>query len=118
MREWIDTLEDRMKQFALRSLKVSATLERAPGMFSVARQLAASSGSAAANHRAVRRARSPKEFIAKLQIVNEEIDESVLWLDLAAASSAKIADLPPLVKEAKELRAIIARALATAKRKY
>jgi four helix bundle protein len=41
--------------------------------------------SVAANYRAVRRARSRREFIAKLGIVIEELDESLFWLDLLSA---------------------------------
>jgi four helix bundle protein len=40
--------------------------------------------SVAANYRAVRRARSRREFVAKLGIVIEELDESLFWLELLA----------------------------------
>jgi four helix bundle protein len=40
--------------------------------------------SVAANYRAVRRARSRREFIAKLGVVIEELDESLFWLELLA----------------------------------
>jgi hypothetical protein len=33
----------------------------------------------------MRRARSDREFAAKLQVVNEEIDEAQLWLEIADA---------------------------------
>jgi four helix bundle protein len=36
----------------------------------------------AANYRAVGRARSKAEFVAKLGIVLEEVDETVFWLEL------------------------------------
>ena len=44
------------------------------------RQLFRSATSVAVNYRAVGRARSTQEFIAKLSIVVEEIDETVFWL--------------------------------------
>jgi four helix bundle protein len=49
----------------------------------VANQLMKSATSVAANYRATRRARSKAEFVAKLGVVLEEIDESVFWLDYA-----------------------------------
>jgi four helix bundle protein len=36
----------------------------------------------AANYRAVCRARSKAEFVARIGIVAEEADESILWLEL------------------------------------
>lgn len=65
------------------------------------------------NYRAARRGRSRKEFIAKLGTVVEEADESVEWLEVLRDS--KIADDPRLLAEAKELLAIFAAALKTAR---
>lgn len=81
----IDQFEERTKQFAIDVVWLCTRLEEVRGLRQVAWQLSDSAGSVAANHRAMRRARSRKEFKAKLQIVNEEIDESVLWLEIAAA---------------------------------
>jgi four helix bundle protein len=44
-------------------------------------QLLDSGTSQAANYRAAQRARSPADFVAKLKIVEEEADESVMWVD-------------------------------------
>ena len=53
--------------------------------------------SVAANYRAVCRARSCAEFIAKLGTVVEETDETVFWLELLTesgiASEIRIIDL-------------------------
>ena len=53
--------------------------------------------SVAANYRAVCRARSRAEFIAKLGTVVEETDETVFWLELLTesgiASENRIIDL-------------------------
>lgn len=38
-----------------------------------------------ANYRAACRARSKRDFIAKMGIVEEEADESLFWLELLAA---------------------------------
>jgi four helix bundle protein len=47
-------------------------------------QLMRSGTSVGANYRSACRARSRKEFIAKMGIVEEEADESEYWLELAA----------------------------------
>ena len=45
-------------------------------------QLIRSSSSVGANYRAANRAKSDKDFINKLKIVEEETDESMYWLEL------------------------------------
>ncbi len=49
--------------------------------FKLGGQLLDSGTSTAANYRAAQRARSPADFVAKLKIVEEEADESMLWVD-------------------------------------
>jgi len=74
--------------------------------------------SVGANYRAVCRARSRAEFVAKLGIVVEEADETVFWLDLLAESGmVKTARLELLRKEAAELLAIFSASQITAKKK-
>jgi four helix bundle protein len=54
------------------------------------------------NYRAVGRARSRREFIAKLSIVAEEIDETVFWLELICDCGICTGpDLDAIVKEPK-----------------
>lgn len=72
----------------------------------------------AANYRAACRGRSKAEFIARLGIVAEEADESVLWLELLEeANIVKHQRLEEIVKEAKELVVIFSSSLETAKNK-
>lgn len=83
----------------------------------IGRQVLRSGTSVAANYRAVCRARSKPEFLARLGVVVEEIDETVLWLELL--QDAKTVDperLAPLLKEAGELFAIFVRSQLTAKK--
>jgi four helix bundle protein len=71
------------------------------------KQLLRSGTSVAANYRAACRARSRPEFAAKLGIVVEEADESMLWLELLVDSGVvKHELLDPLQAEAKELTAL------------
>jgi four helix bundle protein len=48
----------------------------------IVRQLIRSATSAAANYRAACRARSRREFAARLGVVIEETDETLFWLEL------------------------------------
>jgi four helix bundle protein len=79
-------------------------------------QLKASSSSAAANHRAARKARSRREFVAKLGIAQEEADEAVFWFEhLAATGSVAESDAAPILQEAREVAAILTRSFTTAR---
>ena len=64
---------------------------------------------AAANYRAVCRARSKAEFVAKIGVVVEEADETVFWLELLIDTGI-IAQtkLSNLLTEANELLSIFA----------
>ena len=68
--------------FALRVIRMSDVLPRTRAANVIANQILRSATSMAANYRAVGRARSKAEFVAKLGIVLEEADETVFWLEL------------------------------------
>jgi four helix bundle protein len=116
MSEWVDRLEERTQTFAVETVRLCVALEKTAACRDIAHQLSRSSSSVSANHRAMRRARSGKEFNAKLQIVDEEADECVHWLEMAARLDVgDLDEVLRLLKEARELRAIFARAKATAR---
>lgn len=73
--------------------------------------------SVAANYRAVCRARSRAEFLAKLGIVIEEADESEFWLEmLSEAGLLPEKRLCDLNSEANQLVAILNASRTTAKK--
>ena len=110
-------LRDRTKQFALRVMKLCQALPQTPAGRVVGSQLLRSGTSVAANYRAACRARSHSEFYSKLCIVLEEVDETLLWLELLRDSgTVSPARLRELVQEAEELVAIFASARRTARR--
>ncbi len=80
------------------------------------KQLLRCGTSVAANYRAVCRARSKAEFIARVGVVAEEADESILWLELLqdteTLSGKQLADI---LKEARELTAIFSASHKTAR---
>lgn len=101
-------LKDRTKQFALRTLKLVGALPNTIEGRAIANQLVRSGTSVAANYRATCRARSRAEFVAKIGIVLEEADESLLWLELI--HEAKLLPrkrIEPLLAEANELVAVM-----------
>lgn len=110
-----DKLKKRTKQFGLDVIKAINLLPKNSLGQVVGRQLLRSSTSVGANYRAVCRARSRADFIAKLGIVEEEIDESAYWLELIIESdflSASVVN--SLLKEADELTAIVVSSKKTA----
>jgi len=80
------------------------------------KQLLRCGTSVAANYRAVCRARSKAEFVARMGIVAEEADESVLWLELLEETRILSHErLKDILQEAMELAAIFSTSLKTAK---
>jgi len=112
-----EMLKERTKRFALENIKLLRTLPRSDEARVIGRQLFRSSTSIAANYRAVCRARSKAEFIAKVGLVVEEADETVFWIELLRDGRIVSGrDLDALLSEAKELLAIFAASQITAKR--
>ena len=109
-------LAKRSKEFALAILKLSAGLPKTSEARVLGRQIVRSGTSVAANYRAVCRARSRAECIAKLGTVVEEADETVLWLELLLESGISQENgTVALLQEAKELLAIFSASRRTAK---
>lgn len=103
-----DDLKKRTKLFALRVLKLVAALPKTIAGRAIAGQLVRSGTSVAANYRASCRARSKAEFISRLGVVEEEADESALWLELIIEGGLmKPSLVKPLWVEANELTAIM-----------
>jgi four helix bundle protein len=109
-------LKDRTKLFALRVMKLVNSLPNSPAGRAIGSQLVRSGTSVAANYRAACRGRSKAEFIAKLGIVEEESDESCLWLELIIEGDLMEEKLvTSLLKEANELTAIFVASRISAK---
>ncbi|PLK43249.1 four helix bundle protein [Emticicia sp. TH156] len=106
----------RIKSFAIRSIKVSESLPAKIEANVFKTQLVRSASSAAANYRAVRRARSRNEFFSKVSIVIEELDESLFWLEMIIDVGFQTLErLQELIKEGYELLSILAKARKSTK---
>ena len=111
-----DELKARSKRFAIAIVRLFRELPRTEEARILGRQLLRSGTSVAANYRAACRARSRAEFIAKLGVVVEEIDETVFWIEMLAESGTfPQARLKHIETEANELLAIFAASRNTAK---
>src|SRR5881409_204957 len=111
-----ELLQQRTRKLAVQAIRLVGDLPRTPPADVIGRQLVRSATSVGANYRSACRARSRREFIAKLGIVLEEADEDVYWLELLLETG--ILDhkrLDPLLREANELTSIFVSSLRTAK---
>jgi four helix bundle protein len=90
-------LRERTKAFAVRIVRLVRELPSERLADVIGRQLLRAGTSVAANYRSARRARSRREFLAKMGIVEEEADEAQFWLDLVVEArlmtSARVSDL-------------------------
>ncbi len=82
------------------------------------RQLLRCGTSVGANYRAACRARSRRDFVAKLGIVEEECDEVIYWLELLTdAGIIDKARVTDLLTEANEVLSIVVASIKTARPK-
>lgn len=86
-------LQHRTKKLALEIIKLAKQLPNNRVGWTFSDQIIRSATSVAANYRAVCRARSDKEFIAKMGVVIEEADETLFWLEMIDESGIMIDDL-------------------------
>ena len=107
-------LKLRTKNF---SLMVIDLVERMPNSISIrviANQIVKSGTSVGANYRAVCRARSDREFVSKMNIVLEEADETLFWIEIIMAKQwGSNLELEVIWKEGNELTAIFVSSLKT-----
>jgi four helix bundle protein len=109
-------LKDRTADFALRIVRFCSRLPRAWSAQRIAAQLFDAGTAVGANYRAARRARSHREFVARIGVVLEESDESCFWLMLLKRSGLSSgSELNELLKEAGELTAIFTASHKTAR---
>jgi four helix bundle protein len=112
-----EELKARCKKMALRIIQLVMSLPKNTVSDVLGKQVLRSATSVAANYRAACKARSKAEFISKLGIVEEEADETQLWLELIMESNLMTPfRVDPLLDEFKQLTAIIASSRITARR--
>ena len=99
-----EDLCQRTKNSALRVIRMYGSLPKSNEAQVIGKQILRSGTSVAANYREARRGRSNAEVISKLGIVEQELDESLLWLELLSeAEIVPASRLDSLMKETEEL---------------
>lgn len=100
-------LKHRTKSFSLAVIKLIGSLPDTKATRVIGNQMLRSATSVGANYRSACRAKSDKDFLNKIIIVEEEADETCYWRELPGESG--IVDpkiITPLLMESSELTAI------------
>ena len=113
-----DDLKLRFKKFALRIVKLSENLPNSNTGNALGKQIIRSGTSPGANYRAACLGKSDKDFLNKLKMVEEELDETLYWLEIIVESGLVKANLlDDLIKENQKLFRIIVSSISTMKKK-
>ena len=108
-----DQMKRQTKEFAKQIINLSRQLPETREGRLIGNQIFRSGTSGGSNYRAVCRARSKSDFIAKMGLVLEEVDETLYGLELLAETKTVEAEiLMPIMKEANELVAIFVASLS------
>ena len=75
-------LKERLKAFAIRIVKLVDKLPNTTAGKAIGNQIIRSGTSPGANYRAACLGKSDKDFLNKLKMVEEELDETAYWLEL------------------------------------
>ena len=111
-----DELEERLIDFAVRIIKLSANLPNTPAGKHIAGQIMRSGTSPAPNYGEARGAESHADFIHKLRIVLKELNETSIWLRVIKKSQLLSEDLlVEIIAENLELCKIFTSSLKTAR---
>ena len=113
-----DELEERLVDFAVRIVKLSARSPRTPAGRHMAGQILRSGTSPAPNYGEARGAESPADFVHKLRIVLKELNETAIWLRLIDRSQLLRSELlADIINENAELCRIFTASLKTARQR-
>ena len=111
-----DELEERLINFAVRIIKLSASLPRTAAGKHIAGQILRSGTSPAPNYGEARGAESRPDFIHKIRVVLKELNETSVWLRIIERSRlVKAESLIDIVQENGDLCKIFAASLKTAR---
>lgn len=111
-------LQERLKLFAIAVVQFADSLPYESGLKTVKNQIVRSGPSCATNNRSACRAKSTADFINKMGNVEEELDETMFWLEFTSELKQTHKEITtPLWNEANELLAITVASINTAKRR-
>ena len=108
----------RTRAFALRIIRLYASLPKTTEAQVIGKQLLRSGTSVGAHYMEATRARSIPEFVSKIEGGLQELEETIYWLQLLIDSGIQTKKrLEPLCAEANELVAIFVSSVRTAKKR-
>jgi four helix bundle protein len=111
-----ENIKDRTKAFAIRVLTMVSAMPENYSSQVLSHQIVRSGTSVGANYRAACRSKSRRDFVNKLKIVEEELDETGYWLELIEACNFFPAEkISLLLKESDELLSIMVKSIQTAR---
>lgn len=116
--EGVPNLRLRTKRFALRVIRVYASLSKGGEAHVLGHQMLRSGTSVGAHYREACRARSPAEFVSKMEVGLQELDETAYRMELLVESGTLPArKLEGLHTEAENLIAMFVSSINTSKRR-
>lgn len=108
----------RLRNFALQIVSLVNDMPPTIAGNAIARQIIRSGTSPAANYRAACLGKSDKDFLNKLKMVEEELDETMHWLDMIVGSGMIEKErVLPLYQENQELFRIVVSSILTVRRR-
>lgn len=111
-------LKSKTKLVAIAVARLSEKLDSTKVNNTYIGQILRSSASMGANYRAACRAKSTKDFVYKLQVVEEETDETMFFLKLLAEFNEKYkTEMRVIYKEAETILKIMVASIKTSQKK-
>ena len=111
-----EELKERFRKFSVRIIRMVNSMPNTIASNAIAKQIVRSGTSPSANYRAACLAKSNKDFLNKLKMVEEEIDETEHWLGLIMdAEILPVDKVQSLYEECVELKRIIIKSITTTK---
>ena len=116
MHEFAEEMRQRTFRFTVRVITFCRTLPDTWIAREIGRQLLRAGMGVSGNYWSACRGRSSAEFIAKLAVAADEAEENVPWLTaLVQAGVREDRETKELIQEGRELRAILAKSVKTAR---
>ncbi len=113
-----EQLADRLLDFAVEIIKITDALPNTVAGRHVAGQMVRAGTSCGSNYEEACGAESRSDFVHKMSIVLKELKESRFWLRLVSRTEMLASHrIEPVLEECRQLCAIVAKSILTAKRR-
>ena len=113
-----DELKERFKAFSIRIINMVDSMPNTVSGRAIASQVVRSGTSPSANYRAACIGKSGKDFINKLKMVEEELDETGHWIDIIMSTGMLPENrVKELYQESQELLKITTSSILTMKQR-